>query len=275
MYSVYHFFKSLIGQKAQFMTVKKLQDFPYDENLLSYRNKGKFPDMAIKISTGDKAFTGGELIELKDSKSYAVPSFNSVIPVGKKEIAEIIVSGQSNIRKQMEAAGDNIDSLPVRDVFYLIRGVKKGNAKVCLVHGSFFQTIEVEELIKQSFGQVLEETLKDSGEKISEDMKDKILSMFRFQKNFSRVRDIEKASVKLRFRIMTEPKAEVNILNPKKYPDIRDNTLNLLVPCYENQEKEISDRMNKVFGTEYTKLFDISKIRHHFNGEFLVFQIAL
>ena len=80
MYSIYHFFKTLVENKEQFINIPKLEDFPFDNNLLSCRNKGQFPDMAIRISPKNELFTGGELIELKDSYSYTVSSFNSTIP---------------------------------------------------------------------------------------------------------------------------------------------------------------------------------------------------
>ena len=62
----------------------KLEDFPFDENLFSYRNRGTFPDMAVRLNKNKDIFTGGELIYLKDSKSYTVLSFNSTIPTGKR-----------------------------------------------------------------------------------------------------------------------------------------------------------------------------------------------
>jgi len=66
----------------------------------------------------------------------------------------------------------------------------------------------------------------------------------------SKVRNVEKASVKLRFRILTEVKAEGNILNSIKYPAIKDNTMNFIVPMH-------------------------IKIKHLLNGYFTVFQISL
>lgn len=80
MYSIYHFFYSLFQQKHLLKKVKKLDEFPFNENLLSCRNDGVFPDMAIRLNKDRKIFTGGELIELKDSDSYTVSSFNSTIP---------------------------------------------------------------------------------------------------------------------------------------------------------------------------------------------------
>lgn len=276
MYSIYHFLKSLAAKKHLLNEVEKLSEFPYDTGLLSCRNEGQFPDMAIRVNKTKERFTGGELIELKDSDSYTVSSFNSTIPTRKKEISQIITSDSSIIKQQMEKAGDDIYSLPVRDVFYLVRGRKKGHNKVCLIYGSFFETIGVDSLINQSFSQVLEERLKESKMEISDDLKKSLLSIFSRQENFSKVRNVEKASVKLRFRVMTEVKAEGNILNPKKYPEICDDTLNLVLPCHSDKdENDIIGKARHVFGKKVFDEFKVFKIKHHFNGYFLVFQSLL
>jgi len=80
--------------------------------------------MAIRVNKNKSVFTGGELIELKDSDTYTVSSFNSTIPSRSKEIAKIITSENSIIKRRMGKAGDDVFSLPVRDVFYLVRGRK-------------------------------------------------------------------------------------------------------------------------------------------------------
>jgi hypothetical protein len=60
---------------------------------------------------------------------------------------------------------------------------------------------------------------------LNNEAKSVLVDMFSEQESFSRVRNIDKASVKLHFRIMTEVKAEGNILNKHKYPEIKDNTV--------------------------------------------------
>lgn len=276
MYSIYHFFHSLYQERELFKKIKKLEKFPFDDKLLSCKNEGVFPDLAIRINKRKNIFTGGELIELKDSDSYTVSSFNSTIPSRSKNIDDIITSDNSIVKKQMEKAGDKISSLKKRDVFYLIRGKKKQNIKVCLVYGSFFETISIESLISESFSQVLEERLKEIGKDLSSELKGSLLSIFSTQQNFSKVRTVEKASVKLRFRIMTEVKSEGNILNSIKYPQIKDNTLNFILPCHnETDEKEIIDKFKSIFGRNKIKQFEIFKIKHHFNGFFLVFQTKI
>lgn len=276
MYSIYHFFRSLIEQKKKFKTTKKLDKFPFEKKLLSCRNDGVFPDMAIRINKDRKIFTGGELIELKDSDSYTVSSFNSTIPSRSKRIEEIITGENSIVKRQMEKSGNDIFSLPIRDVYYLVRGKKSQKVKVCLVYGSFFETISIENLISQSFSQVLDERLKEIGKDISDELKQTLLSIFSQQENFSKVRNVDKASVKLRFRIMTEVKAEGNILNTTKYPEIKDDTLNFILRCHDDEgEKEVRRRLNMVFDEAELKQFNIFKIKHHFNGHFLVLQTNL
>lgn len=276
MNSIYHFLKSLVKRKESFLKIGKLGDFPFDESLLSCKNIGIFPDMAIKLNKDKRLFTGGELIELKDSESYSVSSFNSTIPTRKKDISKIISSENSSVYKQMEEAGNDIYSLPVREVFYLVRGKKNDHVKVCLVSGAFFETISVENLISNSFQQVLEDNLKNSNTKINQDIKNLFQKLFSEQENFSKVRTVDKASVKLRFRIMTEVMAEGNLLNPKKYPEILDDSLNFLLPVDSSEEeKNIIDRFNLVFSKKEQKEFKIFKIKHHFNGYFLVFQTEL
>jgi hypothetical protein len=141
---------------------------------------------------------------------------------------------------------------------------------VALVHGSFFETVKSTSLIGQSFEQVLNERLQEKGLDIGGNVKDLLVDIFSEQESFSKVRNVDKASVKLRFRIMTEVKAEGNILNPKKYPDILDDTINLIIPCHSEQDGSLTlKRFSAVFDMSQFKHF---KIKHHLNGNFTVFQ---
>lgn len=274
MYSIFHFWEHLVNNKKRFSGVKNLDKFPFKHDMLSCENKGIFPDFAIKLNKNRAQFTGGELIELKDSKTYVVSSFNSTIPTRKKNIRDIISSENSLIFQQMQKAGDDVFSLEERDVYYLVRGQKKGFQKICLVHGSFFETLSADELVRQSFGQVLDEEL--SGRDIPENMKQALKSLFSHQENFSRVRDVEKASVKLRFRIMTEVKPEGNILSTRLYPEIKDDTLNFIAPYYSEEEKStVLSNMETVFGAKQMQELNLFSIKHPLNGWFVVFQSEL
>lgn len=276
MYSIYHFFKSLVAQRHKFTSVRKLEDFPFQRGMLSCRSKGAFLDMAIRLNKDRTLFTGGELVELKDSDSYIVSSFNSTIPSRSKSLSDIISGEHSAIFQQMKKSGDEPFSLPEREVYYLVRGKKSNNTKVCLVYGSFFETVATRDLISQSFLQVLEERLKQSGANVPPDIQNTLVSIFSEQENFSKVRTVQKASVRLRFRIMTEVQAEGNILNAEKYPDIKDNTFNFLLPFHNDiEEQKIRSDFAQVFTREEIRQFGILKLKHHFNGWFLVFHINL
>ena len=75
---------------------------------------------------------------------------------------------------------------------------------------------------------------------------------------------------------MTEVKAEGNILNSKKYPEIKDDTLNLVLPCHnKKEENNILHKVSLAFNRKELKAFNIFKIKHHFNGYFLILQINL
>lgn len=278
MYSIYHFFKTLVLKKEQFFSTAKLEDFPFDANLLSCKNVGQFPDLAIKLSSQNAEFTGGEMIELKDSETYSISSFNSTIPTGKKDIVKIIKKENTSIKQKMEQVGDDIFSLKERDVYYLVRGKnkKKSMQKIALVHGSFFETIKIKELISQSFSQVLNERLTQSDLTITTEIKELLTTMFSEQENFSKVRTVDNASVKLRFRIMTEVKAQGNILNDTQYPEILGNTLNIIIPYHSEEDRILAHkRMNIVFTKQEFLAFKEIKLKHHFNGYFVVFQVTI
>ena len=277
MYSIYHFFAHLYRNRNRLEWVPRLDEFPFDVELLSYKGRGKFPDFAIRVNP-DGSPPGGELIEAKDSKSFSVPSFNSTIPTGIKSIESLVQGKSSVVRDQMEAAGDDIYALAVREVYYLLRGKepKTRNTKICLVHGGFFETVKVEELIQKAFGQVLDERLEAEDHAISSELHDLMLRIFSTQDSFSKVRHVENASVKLRFRIMTEVKKEGNVFNSKIYPEIRNNTLNFIVPNYPADS--ISQRKMYLRQTLSTSEFAQGEeriISHPFNGDFYVLSFSL
>ena len=278
--SIYHFFANLCQKRQDFLSGSKLENFPFEKQMLSCVNKGKFPDLAIKLNYGDQQFTGGELIELKDSKAYSVASFNSTIPTGEKDIKKLTDGKTNIIRTQMQEAGNDILSLPIRQVFYLIRGRKQSNVKVCLTHGKFFETIPVPTLISEAFSQALEERLSECEESLSPSVRQKLLNLFNEQETFSKTREIDEASVKLRFRIMTGVRTEANILDPNQYPQIGNDTLNFTVPCHDEtgQDQQYS-KMKVAFDqmgcSDLFGRIEVFTLQHHFNGKFLVFQTNL
>jgi len=140
MFSIYHFFAHLIAHKHTFGAIQKLEEFPFDTSLIAIRSGADFPDIILRLAPVGSGFDGGKLIELKDSKGYTISSFNSTIPTGQKALAPLLAGKSNKMRDQLDALGENGHQLPLRDVFYLIRGRKKsGDMKICLVHGSFLK----------------------------------------------------------------------------------------------------------------------------------------
>jgi len=273
MYSIFHFWQNLFENKQKFKKVSKLAKFPFPGKMLSCVNEGVFPDLAIKINKQGH-LSGGELVELKDSRVYNISSFNSTIPTGKKNIRKIIASESGIIFKQMQEAGDDVFSLEMRDVYYLVRGRKSRHQKICLIHGSFFETIPAENLVGETFSQVVDEELNVP--EINEDIKRIIKGALSRQDIFSRVRNVDKASVSMRFRVLVEVKPDANILSPKQYPEILDDTLNLICPFHSEDEKEeLISNVASVVGLEQLEKLNVFPIKHPLNGWFLVFQTRL
>ena len=121
---------------------------------------------------------------------------------------------------------------------------------------------------------MLEEKL--AGSNISEEDRKRLEDVFSEQEDFSRVRNVENASVKLRFRIMTEVKPEGNILNPKQYPEILDDSLNFVIPYHSEEEKDSAiQKMETAMGRNGMKGFKVFSLKHPLNGWFVVFQTTL
>lgn len=274
--SIYHFFEDLYQRRSSLVSEKiKPDSFPYKDELLSLKgSKGQFPDLAIRINEDGRQYPGGELIEVKDSTSgYNISSFNSTIPSGRKPIKDIAPRGSKIFNEMTEAenknrrnkAEDVVFSLEQREVYYLIRGKKKGLIKICLVHGSFFETVPSNSILSDAFRQVIDETISDTQKYTDvdlehtgidlENVKSKILDLDWKQNHFSSTRKIKKSAISLRFRVMSQVVKEANLLSSSQYPNILDNTLNFVllltkIPNDTNiEEKESNhiDLLSKAF----------------------------
>lgn len=267
MSSIYHLFDFLIRHRDNIRNTKDLEELPFDSNFVSSTSKGRFPDLAIRINTDNDDLTGGEFVEFKSTKGNSIPSFNSTIPTGKKPVDSIM--DLPSVVKQMEKAGNQVKSLPVRDVYYLINNNVKGKIKVILVHGSFFETIPKANLIKKSVLQII----GDLDKRLSNDIATKINSIEIPQEAFSQTRPIDGASVTIRFRIMTEVDPKANLLSPKQYPEIVDDTLNLCIPYKDKPDKEKIIRLFKTVVKTKPKIIELThKVN---NNNFIIFQIPM
>lgn len=222
--SIFHFFAHLMERRGYFGQDGKLEDFEFPEHLIAARGgRQGFPDLVLK-SNRTGSLTGGEFIELKETRSLQIASFNSTLPTAIKPISIL----QSKMLDQLHELGETPEDLPDREVYYLIRGRKMINpapiSKTVLVSGRFFETVSVDELLTQAFDQVARDSATDSGSELT--LSDELVVQ---QRSFAASRRVPGASVSVRFRVMAQADRDANLLSGARFPEIRDNTLNLLV----------------------------------------------
>ncbi len=221
--SIYHFFARLMQRRGYFVENNKLEHFEFPDEMIAARSGSGFPDFVLKTNP-DEMFSGGEFLELKDAKSHTITPFNSTLPSARKNVAML----DQNVRGQMIEAGEDLEAMPEREVYYLIRGVKRAQpsplAKTLLVSGAFFETVPSEQVLSDAFEQVTEAS-------IPEHMDAKEIAGYYDvqQKNFAATRQIEGSSISVRFRVMVQVDAGANLMSSRKYPMIGTNTLTLLL----------------------------------------------
>ena len=221
--SAYHFFARLLERRGYFVQDNKLEDFAFPRDMIVAESRSGFPDFVLKTNRGS-ALSGGEFIELKDAKSYQIASFNSTLPSATKPVSSL----SQNMKNQLLEAGEDIETVPQRDVYYLVRGIRRTTssplAKTVLVSGSFFETIPIDEVLTDAFEQVA--AASTSGDM---DVSEYTRHFDIQQSNFAETRRVEGSSISVRFRVMAQVDPRANLLNDRRYPMIEANTLTLLV----------------------------------------------
>jgi hypothetical protein len=245
------------------------------EKRLLYSESQQFPDFLFKVRKRKEKYIGGSVIELKDSKSGGVASFNSTIPTKYKSLEEIDVINGNNLVSRVAAVKDGKLALDERyfkferRCFYFIRthkGSKK--VKVSIVDGSFFETVPKEHLLYQMFLNVLRAHLRKKKIKFSQETLEKVeeaLSHVTDQTIIASSQIIERASVRPRLRIMAEVHSEGNP-HSTFYPTITEGSFNLILqssPQIRKLEEELSAHVPEI---------EVFSIRHKRNGEHIVFQ---
>lgn len=289
--SVFHFFARLMERRGYFVQDNKLEDFAFPRTMIAGESRSGFPDFVLKTNM-DGTLTGGEFIELKDTKSYQIASFNSTLPSATKRVSSL----SQNMKNQLIEAGEEIESVPQRDVYYLIRGIKRTTssplAKTVLVSGSFFETVPADEVLSNAFHQVATASTPDEMD-VSEFTQHFDIR----QSRFAQTRRVEGASISVRFRVMAQVDGRANLLSDTMYPMIQDNTLTMLV----HERRLINPILTKKFYAwdqapvaikkcdAYTHLgeaFDeidanlksvirVSALRHPMNGPFFMAQASI
>jgi hypothetical protein len=190
---------------------------------------GIFPDFLLGMDR-EVSFGNGALLELKDSKGDAVASFNSTIPTRYKSLLEVRrISGSTMVSHAgsvfdypLSLASDYLSRQ--RLCFYFVRTRSNDNQRVrlALVEGSFYETLPKEKLLEQVWKQVL-----DASGMSPSDQPAIVEFLSRLeQTEIARSREIEKASIRPRLRLMAEVHGDANL---RTYPEIPARTCNMIL----------------------------------------------
>lgn len=87
---------------------------------------------------------------------------------------------------------------------------------------------------------------------------------------------VEGSSINIRFDFGLEAKDAVQILNTRKYPEIADNTLNLILPGHDEIANEQYIRwVHEIVDAGRDEKTQPIVVKHLLNGPFLVFQYPI
>lgn len=271
-YDFWNTIKNQFDDEKQFLKWIKNE---VSEKLL-YSKSEQFPDFLFRTRKQAGRLICGSLLELKDSKSGTIASFNSTLPTKYKNLEEIDIINGKNLVSRIASLIDGELSLErdyrtfERRCFYLIRthAGKDDKVKISVVDGSFFETVPKDHLIYQMFLNILRTHLEKKEIEMPQDTLDqieKVLSYVTDQTIIAASQVIEKASVRPRLRIMAEVHSEGNP-HSSSYPEISERSINLIIggPSYEEKfAKIISQKIPEI---------ETFTIHHKRNGKHIVFQ---
>lgn len=253
------------------------------------KDSGVFPDFLLALDS-KPTFGNGALLELKDSKGAAISSFNSTIPTRYKSLEDTRrIAGSRLVSHAAELFDFALSAEPdylsrLRTCFYLIRTFSRSQTKVriSLVEGSFFETLPKDKLMELVWGQIL-----DAGG-LTGAVRDQVIELLAQleQREIAQSRDIDGASIRLRFRMMAEAHKDGNV---NRYPEIQPCSVNLVVKMEQRMLEELVglfavDGMHAKLGEDAKNIqvhvqdkeiqFHISTILHKRNGEHLVLSLG-
>ncbi len=245
------------------------------------KDSGSFPDFVLEY-TQNGLIGDGAILELKDTKDASIASFNSTIPERVKSLSSLPRGVRESVKWYQEAICKPISEEDSRDCFYLIRTHKgkKDKVRLSIVHGAFFETVSVRELIRQIWQHLFQragispESYREIVDHLSELARDEIAITRRF----------EGASIKPRLRIMAEVEKEGN---PHTYPEVPELTVNLilqtdpipdsngLVELFSEDGVQGASVMSGDTLSLHGRLCTVKQIQHKRNGAFLLIQHSL
>ncbi len=245
------------------------------------KESGSFPDFVLEY-TQNGLIGDGALVELKDTKDASIASFNSTIPERVKSLSSLPRGVLESVKWYQKAICKPINEADSRDCFYLIRTHKgeKNKVRLSIVHGAFFETVSVRELIRQIWRDLFQqagispESYREIVDHLSELARDQIAITRRF----------DGASIKPRLRIMAEVEEEGN---PHTYPEVPELTVNLILQTDPIPESSGVVRLFSEDGVQgasvisgdtlslHGRLCTVKQIQHKRNGAFLLIQYSL
>ncbi len=255
-----------------------------DDLVAARGGRGGFPDLVLRTNQNNPMFQGGEFIEIKDARnSYSIPSFNSTIPSAHKNVRDYVSRNGALYAAMREVDGVDPYLLERREVYYLVRGMRRSNSKVCLIHGGFFETLCATENIKSALKDSMNDAMSNSNIQNADAARraiDRVVSFGWKREHLAKVRHHKDASISIRMRVMSEVINQANPLDARQYPAIGDNTLNMIVPAhpesdYEQLKENAVTKMATAFGVERDNLpndLTVQRLLHLRNGSFVLFQ---
>jgi hypothetical protein len=191
-------------------------------------------------------YQGGEVIELIDCPTYRLGKFRTIPTSSIKLVGEILR----------------------RDRFYLLLGKNKTRLKICVTHGSFFETV-----LARTF---IAETVQYASDQALESFLDVMNNLLQQKDLWKRKWTVEGSSINIRFDLALEAKSEANILNSRKYPQIRDNTLNFILPGHDEiANEQYKQWVHEIVDAGRSEKTEPIVVKHLLNGPFLVFQYPI
>lgn len=275
MYSIYHLFAYLLHNRRRLQSVPNLTDYPFPSEPFSFHGKYDFPTLALRINpSGDPR--GGELLGLKDSRSYCISTFQSHIPVGAMSIDSLGYQKAKEIYKSMSSAGEDARSLPIRQVYYLIRGKRQCYTKLCLIHGRFFETVNTEKVVRKALGQVFSDRLDGDARSDRPELMESLSRALAQEVLSNQFRSVKNAAVSFRLEVEANVIEKANIMNPDYFPGIRDDTVSFIIPySMDAGFRQCRRHLKSVLTREEWTSAQKMVITHPFNGDFFVLSYAL
>lgn len=246
------------------------------------KNSGTFPDFVLSYQNSNIPYNGA-LLELKDSKGSSIASFNSTLPSARKFLSTMNPMVSEAVKRWDYPSSEHPEYPFERDCFYLIRtqNSSQSQVRISLIHGSFFETIPVEQLLTSVWKDMLQGI---ASEQEIQQVSDVLARIARA--DISSTRHIPGASVKPRLRLMSEIETEGN---PHTYEEILPRTFNLILKPNVDTASEFPDVLNAWARNESLNViwsnqsefwvskergsaFRVIPLKHKRNGLFMVVQ---